>query len=244
MTENVLGLLVGIRLACAEEESSHPSLSMVGSPGETEREASKAALPSMAFSWSFNLNCVKEIMLVLLSSVDMHLEPPTRTRACLCGCPEPCLEDQVPVTTKDPLTSPGNHQNEIKCSEHLSLPSQLNSCAALGQREIRDLVSLGCLQVACIFWWWELWVELMAARVGRWDWHQSTAARSASPNSKEHNRARHVCITEVCVSTQSVLWSGSGFNAKLPFTCCCYYLGKSFLLCNGDYSLTFYSVKR
>lgn len=86
---------VAVGQACAEEESYRPSLGVVVSHREIEWEAGKAALPSTAFTWSFNLNCVKEKMLVFLSSVSVTHQNESMPMWASWDCPE----DQAPVTT-------------------------------------------------------------------------------------------------------------------------------------------------
>lgn len=105
---------------------------------------------------------------------------------------------------------------ESKCSKCLSLlRSNWTHAVFCRQQDTRWLVYFVCLEIACCFWWWEQ----------RWG---STGPTVPQPSALHQIIKKNDTIEKellwhksVCVFTQSVLRASSGFNARLPFICCC-----------------------
>lgn len=133
------------------------------------------------------------------------------------------MEDQAPVTIKDPFFPQEMIQmkltmwKESKYSKHLSPPPlKLNSCSALWAAAYQ-VAGLLCVFGNCLL------LLVVGAKVGQWDWHHSTTASCTSPNYPKNDTIEKELLRHrsVCVFTQSVLCASSGFNARLPFICCC-----------------------
>lgn len=136
----------------------------------------------------------------------------TQNKTMPVGMSWDCLEDQAPVTIKDPFSP----REKSKCSKCLSLlPSNWAHAVLCGQQDSR------CWFTLCV---WKLFVaSLGGSKGGQWDSHQSTAASCTSLNYPKNGTIEEELPwhRSMYVFTQSVLCASSGLNARLPFICCC-----------------------
>lgn len=131
-----------------------------------------------------------------------------------------CLEDQAPVTIEDPFSPRKKAKWNYPCGKN---PNAVNVSASSPQTELVQCYAgsriaggrFTCLEIVCCFWWWE---QRWSSGTG------NTVPRPAALHwitKKMTLLKNNFCGTKVCVFTQSVLCASSGFNARLPLTCCC-----------------------
>lgn len=129
----------------------------------------------------------------------------TQNKTMPVGVSWDCLEDQAPVTIKDPFFPQEMIQmkltmwKESKYSKHLSpLPSNWTRAVLCGQQHTRWLVYFVCLEIACCFWWWEQ------------RWGSGTGTTVPQPAAlhqiiqKMTLLKKNFCGTEVCVCSPKV----------------------------------------